>query len=174
MNTEINQFEHMEESGILAHADRLVEAIKDSRKEKGTFEQLAESRIDEIKRQLEYKTTKIDEWIEGMEFELLQIANISKTKETKTQRKLELLAGDVIIKKATSKLKNDNKVILEAIKESRPDLVKEKITQSLDWATYKKELEIVGGDEIVNKVTGEVVVIEGLEIEQVPEIVQVK
>lgn len=174
MNLEkVARLKCMEETEILAHADRLVEQVKGAREAKQRFTKLAQERIKAINEQLEQKTNKLDEWIVQIEFELLQVANISKTKETKTQRKLELLAGDVIIKKATTKLKNDNAAILEALKDERADLVKEKVTYSLDWATYKKELEIVD-NLIINKNTGEVVKIEGLEIEEVPERLEVK
>ncbi|HHX61110.1 MAG TPA: hypothetical protein GX707_10425 [Epulopiscium sp.] len=169
----VSKLRGMEETEILAHADRLVEQIKENMVERERFNKLAQERIKVINEQLEHKTSKLDEWIEQCKFELLQIANISKTKETKTQRKLELLAGDVIIKKATTKLKNDNAAILEALKDERADLVKEKVTYSLDWATYKKELEIMD-NLIINKNTGEVVEIEGLEVEEVPERLEVK
>lgn len=166
-------FEHMQERELLAYADELVEQIKDNEEQKEKYTQLANDRIKRINEQLESRVSKLDEWIERGKFNLLQIANLVKTKDTKTQRKLELLTGDVIVKKATTKLKNDNTKILEVIKEERKDLVKEKVTYSLDWAEFKKELDIVDGN-IININTGELVAIDGLEIIEVPEIVQVK
>lgn len=158
---------------MLAIADAMIEQLKEYEQEKVKFQEVAKERIDTINALLELKVDKLDKNIEGIKFELLQIANMSDTKETKTQRKLELLNGDVIIKKATTKLKNDNKAILEALKEVRPDLVKEKVTESLDWAKYKKELQI-SDKQIINLTTGEVVEIAGLEIEDVPERVEIK
>ena len=163
----------MKEQEMLAYADELVEKVKHLEEEKERFTQIANERIEQVKAQLERKVSKLDEWIEAYEFSLLQIANISTTKETKTQRKLELLSGDVVIKKPSYKFKNDNKAILEAIKEERKDLVKENVTYSLDWAGFKKELEIANGN-IINKLTGEIVEIPGLEIEEVPETLVIK
>lgn len=163
----------MKERELLAYADELLETTKENMKQKERFKQIANERIKRINEQLENQTSKLDEWIERAKFELLQIANMTKTKETKAQRKLELLAGDVIIKKATYKFKNDNKKILEAIKKERKDLVKTKTETSLKWAELKKELEIANG-KIINKTTGEIVEIEGLEIEEVKEEVVIK
>lgn len=175
-DSEVNlttSFEDMQERELLAYADELVEQIKDNEEQKEKYTQLANDRIKRINEQLESRVSKLDEWIERGKFNLLQIANLVKTKDTKTQRKLELLTGDVVVKKATCKFKNDNKAILEAIKDERKDLVKERVTYSLDWANFKKELDIVDG-KIINKTTGEIVEIEGLEIEEVPEVVEVK
>lgn len=158
---------------ILLKAEELVEEVKYLQLEKQKFEDLAQARIDTINKQLEGRLSRIDSNINFAMQELLNIARVSDTKEAKTQYKLELLGADVIIKKAFKKLKNDNKVILEAIKDTRSDLVKVKETESLDWAKYKEELEITG-NVIVNKLTGEIVNIKGLEIENVAERVEVK
>lgn len=158
---------------MLAIADALVEQLKENEQEIQKYKDLAKERVDMIIDLLQVKVNKLYSNNEGIKFELLQIANMSDLKETKTQRKLELLAGDVIIKKATKKFKNDNKLLLEALKESRPDLVKEKVMESLDWANYKKELKILD-NQIVNVVTGEVVEVAGLEVENVAERVEVK
>jgi len=174
----MNDFiKEMNERDMLAYADELIEKVKETETDKAKLEQVAKDRIDLINSQLEEKSAKLDGWIEQYKFSLLQIANLTTTKETKTQRKLELLAGDVIIKKATKKFKNDNKAILEAVKDERKDLVKEKVTTSLDWAKFEKELEIIGDGadaEIINTTTGEVVNIAGLEVEEVPERLEVK
>ena len=168
-----NIFTDMREAEILAYADDLVEKIKELEEEKETYKEVAKKRVEKINRALEEKIGKRDKEIRQCEQWLLNAVNISKVRETKTQRKLELLSGDVVVKKATKKFKNDNKAILEAIKEEREDLVKEKVTTSLDWASFKKELNIIG-NQIINITTGEVVEIEGLEIEEVPERLEVK
>lgn len=166
-------YEGMEEMQMLAIADGMIEQLKENEKDMEKFKAVAKERIDEIKALLEDKLSKLEVSNEGIRFSLLQIANMATTKETKTQRKLELLNGDVIIKKATKKFKNDNKVILEAVKEKRADLVKEKKTYTLDWKAFKDELEIVD-NLIINTRTGEVVEVAGLEIEEVAERVEVK
>lgn len=156
----------------LAHADQLVEAVKKNEQEKKKYEEIANERIEAIKAQLQAKLDKLDSNTSYIKSELLQIANMSDTKETKTQRKLELLAGDVIIKKPRKRFKRDNKALLSSIKNIRPDLIKERVTESVDWATYKNELAI-DDNFIINKLTGEVVELEGLEVEEVPESVEV-
>lgn len=158
---------------MLLRAEELAEEVKSLELEKQKFEDLAQARIDTINEQLEGRLSRIDSNINFAMQELLNIARVSDTKEAKTQYKLELLGSDVIIKKSFKKLKNDNKAILEAIKDTRSDLVKVKETENLDWAKYKEELEIIG-NVIVNKLTGEVVDVAGLEIEDVPERVEVK
>lgn len=163
----------MREGEMLAYADELVERVKELEEEKERFKQIEQERIDAIRGQLDRKVSKLDEWIEAYKFSLLQIANVSKTRETKTQRKLELLSGDVVIKKAKQNIKHNDKLILEAVKGERPDLVKEKVTYNLDWVEFKKELDIVDGN-IINKLTGEVVEMDGLKIEEVPEQVVIK
>lgn len=155
-----NIFTDMKEAEILAYADDLVEKIKELEEEKETYKEVAKKRVEKINRALEEKIGKRDKEIRQYEQWLLNAVNISKVRETKTQRKLELLSGDVVVK-------------LEAIKEEREDLVKEKVTTSLDWASFKKELNIIG-NQIINITTGEVVEIEGLEIEEVPERLEVK
>ena len=165
--------EEMKEREMLALADEIVERVKENEQQKARFKEIADDRIRKIEEQLEQQVSKLDNWIEQDKFTLLQIADLSKTKETKTQRKLELLAGDVVIKKSVYKLKNDNAKILESIKSTRKDLIKTKTETTLDWAGLKKELQVVG-QTIIYKETGEVVDIDGLGLEEVPEIVQVK
>lgn len=169
----MNTLEAMKEREMLAFADEVVERVKENEEQKARFKEIAGERIKKIKDQLEQQVSKLDHWTELDKSILLQIASLSKTKETKTQRKLELLAGDVVIKKATYKFENDNDKILKAIKDKRKDLVKTKTETTLDWAEFKKELQI-DGENIIYKETGEIVNIDGLGLENVPEIVQVK
>lgn len=158
---------------MLLRAEELAEEVKSLELEKQKFEELAQARINTIKGQLESRLSRIDSNISFAMQELLNIARVSDTKETKTQYKLELLGADVIIKKPFKKLKNDNKVILEAIKKTRKDLVNTNITTTLKWAKLKGEL-MISGDKILYAETGEVAEIEGLEVEDVPERVEVK
>ena len=158
---------------VLLRAEELAEEVKSLELEKQKFEELAQARINTIKGQLESRLSRIDSNISFAMQELLNIARISNTKETKTQYKLEWPGADVIIKKPFKKLKNDNKVILEAIKKTRKDLVNTNITTTLKWAKLKGEL-MISGDKILYAETGEVAEIEGLEVEDVPERVEVK
>lgn len=95
-------------------------------------------------------------------------------KETKTQAKVSLPSGDVVIKKPTSKIEADKDILLEWAKcEGRSELISKKEVESFKWAEFKGQLEVTGSG-IIDTHTGEVVEIDGLKVVDVAEEVQVK
>lgn len=155
-------------------ADEMITNIRELVQEKNRFEVIATGKIENIKEQLERKTEVIDKEIEFMKSQLRSFFNTVERKSTKTQESYSLLSGKLIMKKPTVKIAHDDNKILEWAKENASDYIKQTIVNKLDWATFKKDLDI-NGTKIVNKATGEVLEgVEGLAIEQVNESFEVK
>jgi len=102
------------------------------------------------------------EWVLEFEGLLLQYMQTVDTKQTKTQASYKLPSAKLVLKKEKKTLKVDKKILLEYAKEYEKEFVK--TTESLDWATMKKNYSIVG-DKIILNLTGEVAELKGLEIE---------
>ena len=92
-------------------------------------------------------------------------------KETKTQYSYRLLSGTLVFKKPSKKInKTDDEAVIEYLAESgRDEFIK--ISASVNWAEFKKQLEITDNG-VVDKETGAVVT--GIEIEDVPETFDIK
>lgn len=99
---------------------------------------------------------------------------VPASSDTKTQKKVTLLNGDVVIKKATQTIDYDKSKLLAWAEEKGMDgLIATKETKDFKWADFKKQLAVTDGG-IVDIETGELVNIEGLTVKEVPEEVQVK
>ena len=85
-------------------------------------------------------------------------------KETKTQKTYALPSGKIVIKKDKSDFKINKDSVIENIKtlEGYEDYIK--VKEDLAWGDLKKNLVIDNGN-IINKITGEVLEVEGLEVE---------
>ena len=84
--------------------------------------------------------------------------------DTKTQKKVTLLNGDVVIKKATQTIDYDKSKLLAWAEEKGMDgLIATKETKDFKWADFKKQLAVTDGG-IVDIETGELVNIEGLTV----------
>ena len=94
--------------------------------------------------------------------------------ETKTQRKVKLLYGDVVVKKSKLDFEKDNDKLLEWAKvNQRDDLISRKETLSFKWADFKKDL-LTTPNGIVEVATGELLDIPGLEVIQTEEKLEIK
>ena len=101
-------------------------------------------------------------------------SEVPATSDTKTQKKVSLLNGDVVIKKASSKLDYDKAKLLEWAKANgMNELISTKEVEDFKWSEYKARL-VVTECGIVDTETGELVEVEGLTVQEVPEEVQVK
>jgi phage host-nuclease inhibitor protein Gam len=154
-------------------ADEVLEQIRDIRAEAKRFEMIANARIQNIQQQLDLQLKKL-----GNEEQLLidQLRAYSigiKFKETKTQKKYKLLAGELLIKKPTVKIEVlDREKLTQYAETSAQDYIK--VKKDVDWAGLKKALDI-DGDKIINKETGEVLSeLEGLTVKEVGEIFDIK
>ena len=115
------------------------------------------------------KIQELDFEIEKLESNIKQALNIYldsvEMKETKTQFSYQLPSGKIIKKKPQSILRAKDTLIDKVSKEYK------KIEIKLNWAEYKRNLEVVDGN-VIDKETGEV--IEDVEIETKEEEVQIK
>lgn len=133
--------------------DDAIESVKELNADEVRFKGLYQEKVDRFKYELDSKVSKIEkkrEWI------LFNLKNSVKAagdgKETKTQIKKSYLSGDVIIKKADTKLLKPE-LTEEQIKKDFNDYKKEKTEITLDWAGLKKDLKIVDS-KVIHAKTG--------------------
>ena len=82
--------------------------------------------------------------------------------ETKTMKKVELISGDVIVKKAKEDFEKDTEKLIEwAQANQREEFLSKKEVLSFKWADFKKSL-LPTDDGIVDVNTGEILNIKGL------------
>ena len=158
----------------LGTIDWLIQQIKDDRRAIEQLEKIKNDRIEQIKESYNDKVNKVESGInskmESIRNYLLE--NDVKMVEAKTQTKFEGLSGEFVIKYPKSKIKRDDKQLLEYFKQNKKDeFIKSKIVEKPDWTAYKKQLEI-RGDKVVDTTTG--VVVNVLEVEVEPEKWEVK
>lgn len=123
--------------------------------------------------QAEDKDVCDDARIRHIDEELKVLIDAVPKSEAKTQFKVSLICGDVILKKAYKDYDKDPKKLLQwAIENNLAEFVRTK--QEFDWTTFKATLEIVDDGVIINKETGEVMNMDGLGTKDVPEEVVIK
>jgi len=144
--------------------DNAIERIKTVDVEIERFKELLNQKIEQLKYITDLKIKKLEKKKEWDLFNLGSVIDADQTiKPTKTQKKKDFLSGSVIRKFATNKMVKPE-LSEEDIKTKYPDFKKEKLVVSLDWAEFKKTLEIKD-NKVVNK-NGEV--IEDVKLEYVP------
>ena len=161
--------------------DSAIEEVKEINEEVNRLEELLNQRIEKLKFELSLKVGKLEKrkdfHINNIKTFTLQSTN---KKETKTQYKLSMISGDIVIKKTQDKLINRldkvNKMNSAIIADNLPEYKKEKITTELDWSGMKSNLEIriVDGNKIVWDTKLNKDVSEYVSIEQTPEEVVIK
>ncbi len=101
------------------------------------------------------------------ESKLREYIDTVKMKDTKTQKTYSLPTGNIIIKKDKYDFKIDKEKILESIKSLEGYEEYIKVKEDLAWGDLKKNL-IIDNNNIINKITGEVIEVEGLNVEIKP------
>lgn len=102
--------------------------------------------------QIERAKARCAATVERMTGYLRDYAEEVPMKETKTQRSYPVPGGKLVLKKATTKLEHDDETLLRALKETgRTEFIKTVVTEKVDWAGLKKELNETG--EIIEGVT---------------------
>jgi phage host-nuclease inhibitor protein Gam len=163
---------------IKKEMDDLGEHIKELTQELEELEGLYLLKLSEI--QANYETKR-----EHLLREKTYLLNHLKTlfalvpfKETKTQRKCELLSCSVILKKPSQKITCDKEKMLEwASAAGKDEFIEKKESLSFKWADFKSHLDVVSVDGepcIVDRDTGEILTLSGLEIVEIPERVEIK
>lgn len=158
---------------IHVQMDDLVEDFKSITEQIESFMQIRDRKIQSVNEQYEEKVGPLNKELEYIKAQLRVLADQVPQKEAKTQSKVELLSGSVVIKKPTQTLVADKDKLIEWAKEnSMNDYIDEKVVQSFKWKELKADLDIVDG-QVVNKITGEIMA-EGITIENKPEEVVIK
>lgn len=142
--------------------DNLVEDIRGIDIECVELEALFKAQVEQIKTRFEEKQYLLKKKKEGLQRELRFLFEQVPQSETKTQRKVKLLNGDVVIKKAKEEFVKDTDKLVEWAKaNNREDLVNRKEVLSFKWADFKKRL-VPTEYGIIDADTGETLHIEGL------------
>lgn len=157
---------------VLNYVDKLVEEVKKMQAQQNEWDEMLKLKIEEARAKVEDEKAKLQR---AIDFNMAQIQtsfNQLKAKETKTQKSIKVISGQVVLKKASQKLECDKEKLLAYFKEKKlNDYIK--VKEDVDWSAYKKTLAI-SNNNIVDNSTGETVVIEGLSIVDVAEKLEVK
>ncbi|MGL5764292.1 MAG: host-nuclease inhibitor Gam family protein [Sarcina sp.] len=161
---------------IRSRIDSMVDEVKQVDANIAEFEALYMARLEELEAQYQSKVMTLKANRERLMGEINAYFEMSEPKETKTQFKLSLLAGDVIRKKAAVKMKPNKEKLLEWAKENEPDRIKTKVVEDIDWMGLKDELniqlDVEGNNVVMNITTGEIM--DCVEVEEVAERIEVK
>ena len=143
---------------VLAHMDKLVEEIKNFKAQQTQWDALLKEKIAEATAKVEEEKAKLQRAIDYNMSQIVVEFPQVEAKETKTQKKVSVVSGDIILKKATEKIDYDKDKLLAYAKEKQlTDYIK--IKEEFNWGDYKKTLNIVDGnivdaDGVVLKVDG--------------------
>lgn len=158
---------------IHVQMDNLVEDFKSITEQIESFVHIRDRKIQSVNEQYEEKVGPLNKELEYIKAQLRVLADQVPQKEAKTQSKVELLSGSVVIKKPTQTLVADKDKLIEWAKENAMNnYIDENVVQSFKWKELKADLYIVDG-QVVNKITGEIMT-EGVTIEDKPEEVVIK
>lgn len=150
--------------------------IKEIKEIEGNIEEIkaiAAIEINKINEKMKSKVEELELKISKCKENLLVFCSGIEMKETKTQKKKELLDGTIIIKKPIPKIVAIKDEFLNWTIKNRPNFVEVKKVKSLKWAEFKKHLKI-DGENIIDQDTGEIIKADGIAIEIVPQILEIK
>ena len=160
---------------IQTQMDEKVEEVHHVEQEQAELQALLDARIQQLKDSFKGKIDVLNNRKGYLIAEIRALFDQVPSNETKTQAKVTLLSGDVVVKKATLNFDYDKKLLLEnAEKNGIKEYVKTNVTHDFNWAGLKSKLEIQEDGSIVNVETGEVLNVEGLSVLPVPEQVVIK
>lgn len=146
---ELNQ----EELAVKEQMDVLVEEVQDLEKQKEELKAIAKARMDRIKMQLDEAVKSLDENIVYKMGSLKGLFDRVPHSSTKTQDKVALLSGDVVLKKASRKLEYDKEALLQAAQQQQAlyaDLTNQKnrIIAAMETQTEEEAAGGVLGEEL--------------------------
>ena len=144
-------------------ADRIIEHIKKLEQEKKRFEDMARERKEKIDELLEIRLKPIQKNLDRLSLNLQVYFKrylMDKAKDSKTQKKYELLHGTILYKKPAQKLTSksfeDKDLISYLEKHNMNRFVKENISYKPDWSGVKDRFKIVN-NKVVDTYTAEVI-----------------
>ena len=154
--------------------DNLVEDIKDLEYGITELEQMFKVQEEQLKGKFEEKQYLLQEKKEKLQIQLRQLFEQVPQSETKTQRKVKLLNGDVVVKKAKADFEKDNDKLLTWVKTNNmEELITRKEVLGFKWGDFKKRL-VTKECGIVDAKTGETLEIDGLIPIAKPEELEIK
>lgn len=157
----------------LLNLDNLVEEIKEKQEDKARLEELYKAKQEQLKANFTMQIEKIDNAINYFKEQIRVQFETQPYKETKSQRKLKVLSGEIVIKKPYKDIDPNRDALLEWAKENASEYISQKVTETLKWAELKKDLVITEDDQIINKETGELMT-EGVAVVEKPEEIVIK
>lgn len=154
--------------------DQLVEQIKELDMAIAELNELYKSRIELLKEQFEEREYNLQQKKEQHQGHLRALFEQVPQDETKTQKKVKLLSGDVVIKKSKLDIEKDSDELLKwAQANNREELINRKEVLSFKWVDFKKNL-LTTPNGIVAVDTGELLDIPGLEVVKTEEKLEIK
>lgn len=156
---------------VLAHMDKLVEEIKNFKSQQNQWDALLKEKIAEATAKVEEEKAKLQRAIDYNMSQIVVEFPQVEAKETKTQKKVTLVSGDIVLKKATEKIDYDKEKLLAYFKENKlNDYIKTK--EEADWSNFKKTLTVADGN--IMDADGVVLKVEGLTVSMTDEVLEVK
>lgn len=154
--------------------DNVVEDIRGLEYELAELEELFKAQLQQLKDRFEEKQYLLQQKKEKLQTQLRFLFEQVPQSETKTQRKVKLLNGDVVVKKPKLDFEKDGDKLLEWAKaNSRDELINRKEVLTFKWADFKKRL-VPTDCGIVDVETGETLEIDGLTATTKPEELEIK
>lgn len=142
--------------------DNLIEDIMELDGRIVELEAMFKMQVERLKEKFEEKQFYLKNKKEEMQKELRELFEQVPQSETKMQRKVQLINGDVVVKKARVDFEKDTAKLLEwAQSNKRDELINKKEVLSFKWADFKKNL-VIEDQSIIDTQTGEMLEIDGL------------
>ncbi|GLO66280.1 host-nuclease inhibitor Gam family protein [Oceanobacillus kimchii] len=173
MSEENNNVEENVAELELWKVDAMIEDLKNNNEHIEKLNEIYNQRVAELKKLLDEKVEKITKDNHFIKTTLSTYAKSSQdVKETKTQFKLPLLSGNIIVKKGKRTLnapKKDNEAKLISL---YPDFVEKVTTDKFKWSDLKSKLEIVE-DRVFDTESGEDIT-DAVNLVEKPEEIEIK
>lgn len=136
-------------------ADWALDKIREAQAEYRRFEMVVNDKIAQLQEALEIEKEKMERETGFFQGKLCEYFETVPKKATKTQEVYKLPSGRLVKKYKAPKIVRDDAKLVEWLEKNQmPELIK--IKKSADWATLKKETEVVG-ERVISKNTGEVI-----------------
>lgn len=152
-------------------ADWAIEKIKECRERRDLYIAAAESRISQLKDQIEQSKEDCDSQTSYLMGALDSYLDMVPAKKSKTQISLDLPSGKIVRKLEHPDYVKNEPALLRYLQEHDPDMVT--YTPKIKWADLKKCLSIVDG-MVIRSDTGEVIDADCISIEIVSSKTDVK
>ena len=151
-------------------AEWAVNRIKEIAADKQKWLDFYAAKIEAVIDECDYKTSNLTEKLRQY------FLTLEGAKETKTQFSYELPSGKLVLKKAKTEFKiTDEDKFTAAVAERLPELMKTKTVAKPDWAAIKKRVfRLASGDVGYADDDGEITMLNGVELIDVPEKFEVK